>query len=561
MLLSKKRASEVCRRGLFRAATGLAVLSRGGRVWSADEAKEAIQETQQVKQVDVFVSHSWSADRWEKHLAMCFYLNLWMASKALTVSAVVSQFVVAFLPEQSIDMTYMILMDLPVLIFLTFFFFGQHLTCGCLCPSIWVDKMCVDQTNESTKWQGIAELPAIVACSDQLLVLWSESYFERLWCNFELSIFVKLCGVGKIRCVPLWMAPWLLVTIALSWFGSRMDSIVLDSDPEAFTVMLSYGAQDDALEYAMSRTMEYVAEAPFFAVTLLPNLIVSAISFRMKLERHETMLKHMETFDIRAAKCSLEEDRDYIEQRVAELFDGIDDPTISVALDSAEWGAGGPSEMVTETETTITVPHDSRPAIRAVTSYLGHEDSLDAFNTFVRHQLRSVITADLGLETDFPYIVSLISFFPAFLDFTAQSWCGRAFRDKAGFASDGQYFALSFVTAFLALFVNFPLSPPCFLLVMKWIVARTSPGFLRHLLALTCGFVLNMALCAMYGSMIGMLESFAITGHLELLAYFLLMLSIHLFCNYALYGHDFLIFRRLRPSHRGLRREEGDSLM
>ena len=116
-----------------------------------------------------------------------------MASKALAVSAVVSQFVVAFLPEQSIDMTYTILMDLPVLIFLTFFFFGQHLTCGCLCPSIWVDKLCVDQTNESTKCQGIAELPAIVACSDQLLVLWSESYFES-----HSDLFQKLAAVRSV---------------------------------------------------------------------------------------------------------------------------------------------------------------------------------------------------------------------------------------------------------------------------------------------------------------------------------------------------------------------------
>ena len=81
------------------------------------------------------------------------------------------------------------------------------------------------------------------------------------------------------------------------------------------------------------------------------------------------------------------------------------------------------------------------------------------------------------------------------------------------------------------------------------------------MLSLTCGFVLNTALCAMYGLMIGLLESFVITGHLELLTFFLLMLSIHLLCNYALYGHDVLSFHRLRLSHRGLRREECDSLM
>ncbi|CAE7498534.1 unnamed protein product [Symbiodinium natans] len=554
MHLSKKRASELYRRGLFRATTGLEILSSGGRVWSdfgeADYVR--FQESLQVKNVDVFISHSWAADRWEKHLAMCFFLNLSSAQKAAAAGAIFSQCLLLLLPEQSIDITYFIVLDLPVLLFFILFFFGQHLTCGS--TTMWMDKMCIDQTSESTKSRGIAELPAIVANSDQFLVLWSESYFGRLWCNFELSIFVRLCDLGKIRCVPLWMAPWLLTTILFSWIGSRLDAMVLDSDPDAFTVVMSFDPTcESELAYAMRRIMQYVAEAPFFAITLLPTLIVSAVSFKTKLDRHEAMLRQMETFDIRGASCSVEQDRDVIETKVAELFDGIDDPVLAVDLDSALLG-----EVVEATSTTV--PYETRPAIRSVTTYFGHEESLDAFNNFVRHPLRAEVTEDLGTETQLPWSICLLTFFPAFLDFAAQTWVGRPSRSKAGFTSDGQYFAMSFGTAFLAFLLNFPLSPPCFLQLLKCIVVRTNPGLWRGILALSAGFMLNMSLCTMYGLMTGMLESFVVTQHPALLAAFLFVLVVHFLLNLIVYRQELLSLPTWRLSCRGLCRSEYDGV-
>ena len=33
------------------------------------------QTLREVEDVEVFISHSWSADRWEKYLAVCYFLN------------------------------------------------------------------------------------------------------------------------------------------------------------------------------------------------------------------------------------------------------------------------------------------------------------------------------------------------------------------------------------------------------------------------------------------------------------------------------------------------------
>ena len=103
-----------------------------------------------------------------------------MAAKALTASVVLSEGFMLINPGMSIRMMFLLLLDFPIVLFFLVFFFGQHLTCGVWGPRFWVDRLCVDQTDETTKSEGIAGLPTIVANSRQLLVLWDKSYCERL---------------------------------------------------------------------------------------------------------------------------------------------------------------------------------------------------------------------------------------------------------------------------------------------------------------------------------------------------------------------------------------------
>ena len=102
-----------------------------------------------------------------------------MAAKALTASVVLSEGFMLINPGMSIRMMFLLLLDFPIVLFFLVFFFGQHLTCGVWGPRFWVDRLCVDQTDETTKSEGIAGLPTIVANSSRMLVLWDKSYLER----------------------------------------------------------------------------------------------------------------------------------------------------------------------------------------------------------------------------------------------------------------------------------------------------------------------------------------------------------------------------------------------
>lgn len=50
-------------------------------------------------------------------------------------------------------------------------------------PIFWIDKYCIDQTNPK---EGIKYLPVFLMACDRMLVIAGKTYFERLWCEWEL---------------------------------------------------------------------------------------------------------------------------------------------------------------------------------------------------------------------------------------------------------------------------------------------------------------------------------------------------------------------------------------
>merc|ERR1711998_546410 len=61
----------------------------------------------------------------------------------------------------------------------------------------FLDKVCIDQMDETRKSAGIASLGAFLGASDNFVVLFSPEYFSRLWCCYELAAFRHLQVEGK----------------------------------------------------------------------------------------------------------------------------------------------------------------------------------------------------------------------------------------------------------------------------------------------------------------------------------------------------------------------------
>jgi len=69
---------------------------------------------------------------------------------------------------------------------------------------VFLDKVCIHQTDPEKKRKGIDGLGGFLSCSSQMVIYWDKTYFERLWCTFELAAYTYLKGdEANIPVVPV----------------------------------------------------------------------------------------------------------------------------------------------------------------------------------------------------------------------------------------------------------------------------------------------------------------------------------------------------------------------
>jgi hypothetical protein len=60
----------------------------------------------------------------------------------------------------------------------------------------FLDKMCIDQRTSESRARGIDQVGRFLYNSEELLILWSPDYFSRLWCCFEMAVYLHLLQTG-----------------------------------------------------------------------------------------------------------------------------------------------------------------------------------------------------------------------------------------------------------------------------------------------------------------------------------------------------------------------------
>eukprot|EP00930_Biecheleria_cincta_P089001 TRINITY_DN78258_c0_g1_i1.p1 TRINITY_DN78258_c0_g1~~TRINITY_DN78258_c0_g1_i1.p1 ORF type:complete len:579 (+),score=55.19 TRINITY_DN78258_c0_g1_i1:132-1868(+) len=148
-----------------------------------------------VDYLDVFLSHSWHADWKWKYVLLLLYFNL---KPALTVSIMVGLACTAANWNTTAGVSMIVLSGFFSFGFtlLTWHLFGRKLA-GCT-RSVFLDKVCIHQSDETRKEQGIKAIGAILERTNVMLVAWDPSYFSRLWCVYELSAFKFARRDGRI---------------------------------------------------------------------------------------------------------------------------------------------------------------------------------------------------------------------------------------------------------------------------------------------------------------------------------------------------------------------------
>ncbi|CAE8605259.1 unnamed protein product, partial [Polarella glacialis] len=220
------------------------VLHRFGQELRSSAARHSSQGTQ-VERIGTFISHDWGSSGSLKFMALLLRFN----SRAAAVMAVGVSLVVAFLEAFHFVSCETCIRNIGGAVYITresSLSFPSGLVAYCIILFSWqrilslrgrsamvfLDKLCIDQQNEARKERGILGLAGFLEISDELVILWSPSYFGRLWCTYELASWLRFSQLKDITVIPIHLAP-VLLCIALSMWGTLLCYI------EALTIAYS----------------------------------------------------------------------------------------------------------------------------------------------------------------------------------------------------------------------------------------------------------------------------------------------------------------------------------
>jgi len=277
-----------------------------------------------VQDIDVFISHSWRAPWRFKILSIQWYLNQGLA---VAVSfALVSAGAIGTLlsPWESVPhwhftaidgdrWEYGLTMYLGVIGFFAGLVAGSTYIPDRRC--FFLDKCCIHQTDVVKQHEGIAGLGQLVLRSKRLVVFWDQSYFTRLWCVYELAMFL---GSGNHTGTDVDFAPLFVPRAVMTIFFQGLLSYL------ALDIFSGLGI-DAALR---SRLPDHDPEAAFLVFYILIHLLTTGALMQQlvqfQLDRAE-MWRQLERFSVENALLTDEADRPRIYADIEKKWAGVSD--------------------------------------------------------------------------------------------------------------------------------------------------------------------------------------------------------------------------------------------
>eukprot|EP00438_Fugacium_kawagutii_P018809 Skav221679 [mRNA] locus=scaffold1494:69920:71455:+ [translate_table: standard] len=261
------------------------ILARAGETFSTNEAwsREQRKELKHCLQFDAFISHDWHTSRWLKYGSLLLFFN---AKAAAVATLVVSIIVGVFVQCQIVPLEPWTIF-IGYLTFVVVLFFWQNVRNLFVKPRLaFLDKLTIPQEDEEVKEMCILGLAGFLKCSQRLVVLFSESYIDRVWCVYEFATFMRIhAGKRPVQTIPVALPLLFLVHFAW-WFTIRfLGMVVLE--------------QLDVLELAL--------RPPLVAASVLATFVLtypcqSLVGVRMTRNLQDLVDK-LSGFKVQEAKC------------------------------------------------------------------------------------------------------------------------------------------------------------------------------------------------------------------------------------------------------------------
>ena len=369
---------------MLRTVTARTVLRGFGRVFRSEGVDSAYALSQECERLGYFISHSWSAPWLSKFVTLAFHFNFWIATivsfVCITLFLALGLIYIDHEIWNQIRETVnpsLIFVGVGVLSFLPALFFGSELLACVPCVNsnrtrCFLDKCCINQTDPILKRKGIEALGVFLAKSDTLLILWSPDYFVRLWCAYEVAVYISLepdVSNPRRRVV---MIPLELVTFASLVFG--LDLII-----QVVSVNFFFQGTNGLPVWATQLTAS--------AISALFAAFAYFFSYRWQYDQ-AFLRKQLAEFSLSKVECSDPSDRPLVLRDIANRYSSLEKSISTRSMSRSQSLA----DDITTTREPSPLPSREASSLMAPASQSG----LRAFEEYVRTNMQSPIEKALG---------------------------------------------------------------------------------------------------------------------------------------------------------------------
>ena len=178
---------------------------------------------------------------------------------------------------------------------------------------VFLDKLCIHQGNAHLNSSSLQHLPYILSRCQAILCVVDAEYFNRMWCVYEVAMFLKVRPGGNVIFINNWQCVMFLFILGCQTVPHVIENIIVVSQNHSIMQQFRiWPTPRPTLGILVTNAISYIFIFSQYAAMYFVG--------RMYFKNQRALRELQKNFDVREAKCGVPRDIPVLLQSIREQF-------------------------------------------------------------------------------------------------------------------------------------------------------------------------------------------------------------------------------------------------